>query len=161
MQKPSITSSFVYQQKTIQVEWFDLLDAPTPDLPWQQVYIIGDLDGLVPIVHYEGDDKDNLPGGKTEPGESIDETISREVQEEINCDVLSWQPLGYQKLTDPDGIVYYQLRVYAKLRRLGEFIEDSGGAVIGHSLVPLDELNDHIQYGEVGDRLIQLAGKAK
>jgi 8-oxo-dGTP pyrophosphatase MutT (NUDIX family) len=143
------------------VEWYDLVGEPLPELPWQQVYIVGDLDGNVPIVRYEGEGSDNLPGGKTEKGESIGETISREVQEEINCEVLSWEPLGYQKLTEPDGTEYYQLRVFAKLRSLGDFVEDVGGQVIGHSLVSLDELNQHIKYGEVGDRLVRLAKKVK
>lgn len=156
MQQPAIKSSFVYRQQTIQVEWYDLVGEPLPELPWQQVYVIGDLNGKVPIVHYAGEGHDNLPGGKTEPGESVDDTIRREVQEELNCEVLSWKPLGYQKLTEPDGKIVYQLRVFAKLRRLGEFTEDSGGSVIGHSLVPLDELNEHIQYGKVGERLVEL-----
>lgn len=155
--EPSLISSFTYKDKIIKIEWFDLLNKPVPNLPWQQVYVIGDLGGKVPIVHYTTGDMDNLPGGKTEPGESIEKTLRREIQEEINCEVLSWKPLGFQKLTEPDGKIIYQMRAFAKLKSLGEFVEDIGGSVVGYSLVDLDALNSRIQYGDVGDKMVELA----
>lgn len=157
MTKPVLTTSFIYKGNMILVDWFELLNSPLPDLPWQQVHIVGDLDGKVPVVHYQADDQDSLPGGKTEPGESVDQTVCREIAEELNCTVLSWQPLGYQRLTEHDGHIIHQLRLYALLEKKGEFTHDPGGSVIGYSLVDIDNLNSYIKYGKVGARLEQLA----
>lgn len=151
-----IHTTFTHKAGLVQATWYDL-GAELPDLPWQQVYVIGDIDGKVPIVHYAGNDRDNLPGGKTEPGETTDETIQREMREELNCTAEQWAPLGYQKCIESDGAVVYQLRVAARLRVLGPFENDPGGSVIGYSLISLNELNSYIRYGEVGDRLVQLA----
>ena len=153
--QPDIKSSFISDGVTYYIDWYDL-DDEVPDLPWSQVYALGDVNGLVPIVHY-ANRGDNLPGGRTEPGETAEETLIREIQEEINHEVISWSPIGYQVWCNPvNGDNTYQLRLYAKMRPIGEFISDPGGSVIGHSLVSLDELNLRINYGEVGDRMIDV-----
>lgn len=153
MTKPDLISEFEYEGKVI-VEWFDVFDKnQIPDFEWKQVYIIGNFDKKVPVVMYS-EKGDNLPGGKLESGETLGDALAREVEEELNMEVLSWQPLGYQRLTRPwDDTPTYQFRAYADLKKIGEFESDPGGGVIGHKLVNLDEVNDHIQYGEVGDRL--------
>lgn len=153
---PAFTSSFEYDGKTIMTEWFDLVGMPISSLTWQQVYVIGDLDGSVPVVVYPDGTK-NLPGGKTEQGETVDQTLRREVREELNMHVIDWQALGYQRLIEPDGKTLNQLRVYAKLEKIGEFVADPGGSVAGNELVGLDELNDHIHYDEAtANRMIKL-----
>lgn len=155
--EPDIKSSFEYKGETILVEWHEVDNVEQlPNIDWEQVYVIGNVDNKVPIVHYDGDGKDNLPGGKFEIDETIEQTLHREIQEELNMKVLFWQPIGYQKLMNKKFGTAYQLRVYAELEPLGEFIEDPGGGVIGHSLVLIDSLNQHIQYGDVGDRMVQL-----
>lgn len=155
MTKPDLISEFEYEGKMI-VEWFDVFDKDKiPDFDWQQVYVIGNINGKVPVVMYENKG-DNLPGGKTEPGESLNETILREIEEELNMGVISWEPLGYQRLTRPWGETpTYQFRAYAKLEKLNDFINDPGGSVIGYKLVKLDDLNKFINYGIVGNRLIE------
>ncbi|MEI6054311.1 MAG: NUDIX domain-containing protein [Candidatus Saccharibacteria bacterium] len=155
--KPDLLDSFEYHGEHIDVEWFDVLSKDKiPNLPWQQVYAVGDLSGKVPIVMYENDN-DNLPGGKTEPGETPDQTIKREIQEEINCSVISWEPLGYQCCSVKGGDKVYQLRVFAKLEKNGEFESDPGGSVIGYHTINIDDLNKIIRWGLVGDRVQKLA----
>lgn len=156
MKIPDAKSSFIYNGTHIDVDWFDLIGLKVPDIAWQQVYVIGNVGGKVPIVHYKTGDKDNLPGGKIEQGETVDRTIRREINEEINCKILSWYPIGYQKNIKPSGKFTYQLRVRAKLEKVGNFTEDTGGSVVGYSLVDLDSLNGCIQYGDVGERMVCL-----
>jgi ADP-ribose pyrophosphatase YjhB (NUDIX family) len=155
--KPDITEYLEYEGKTYVVNWFDLVDKELPNLKWGQVYAIGDVNGLVPIVHYDNRN-DNLPGGGTELGESVEQTLVRELDEELKMKVVSWEPLGYQEWTEVGttntGI---DLRVHAKLQKEEEFINDPGGSVIGHSLVRLEELNSYIDYHEIGDRIVKLA----
>ena len=156
---PTFKSSYQYEGKTILVAWFDLIDKHIPDILWQQVYAIGDLDGKVPVVFHSDRDVANLPGGHTEQGESIDETIKREMIEETNLKVIWWKPLGYQKLTDPDGTTVNQLRVYAKLEKIDDFVNDPGGLVTGYKLIKLNELNKNIRYERTGDHLELLASR--
>lgn len=138
------------------VEWFSVDNkAAIPNFPWQQIYALGNLDGKVPIVRYAAA-RDNLPGGHTESGESLNETLRREIQEELNMEVLEWQPLGYQKLTAPNKTVDYQFRAYAKLKKLGEFAGDVGGSVIAYDLVDIDEVNTRIEHGDVGALMVKL-----
>jgi len=159
--KQDLKSSFVYRNKTYYIDWYEIIDDNLPNLPWQQVYVIGDINGMAPVVHYDGDENDNLPGGKTEPGETVEQTIVREMDEEIKAKVVSWKPLGYQVGVNSDGKKVYQLRVYAKLIFEEKFENDPGGLVIGHSLVPIKDLNQHIRWGEIGDRLVNMALKSK
>ena len=51
--KPDLLDSFVWGGENIKVEWFELSEkSEIPDLPWGQIYAIGDLDRKVPIVLY-------------------------------------------------------------------------------------------------------------
>lgn len=159
--KPTLVSSFVYEGKTIVVDWYEVDDKQNiPSLEWQQVYAIGNLDGKVPLVTNAGSEKPyNLPGGKTEPGETIEQMLRRELIEECNMRVVSWQPLGYQILTEPDGKKVAQFRVYAKLEKIGEFVKDPAGSVTKNSLVDIDQVNQLIDYGDVGELMVKLAKK--
>lgn len=157
--KPTLTDTFIYNGNQATAEWFDISSiSEMPDLPWKQVYAVGNLDGLVPVVFY-ADGHFALPGGGTEPGENIEQTVSREVQEEINCKVISWVPLGYQKNSVGGVHDGYQLRVHAVLEKLGDFTSDSGGKVIGYKLIDLSDLSDTIKWGKISDHLQTLVQK--
>lgn len=90
-----------------------------------------------------------------EKDETIEGALRREIKEELNMKVLSWEPLGYQRVSDDEGNVGYQIRVHADLEIIGKFEEDPGGSVIGYDLVPLEDVNTRIQYGDVGDWLVE------
>jgi hypothetical protein len=157
-----LASHFMYCGERYEVEWFDLDEKyQLENIAWQQVYAIGDVNGNVPIVQYENPkfEPDNLPGGKTEPNETAEQTLVREMEEELNMRVLAWQPLGYQKVSAPNGETANQLRVYAKLTPIGPFVSDPGGNIIGHRLVAPQNVNEIIQYGEIGERMMRRAGK--
>ncbi len=155
MTKPDLIDEFIYEEDVISVEWHDVQNKPDiPNLQWQQIYVIGNLKNKVPLVEYDGK-ANNLPGGHVEQGESLEDAMHREIQEELNMKIISWVPLGYQRLSKPgDRAVVFQFRVYAELEKIGEFINDPGGSVIGHKLVALNDVNNLIGYGKVGDRLI-------
>lgn len=157
--QPDTRSSFEFRNETIYVDWYDIQEvSELPDVAWQQVYAVGNVNGKVPIVHYADSKVRNLPGGQfDEPGDTVERVLEREMREELNMRVLSWRPIGYQFLSNQKYGNVYQLRVYAELEPLGEFVNDPGGGVIGYSLVPIEELNACIQYGDVGERIVGLA----
>ena len=159
--QPDLRTSFNYDSQNIVADWYTVTDkSQIPDLPWQQVYAIGNLDGRVPLITSLMCEKEfNLPGGRTEPGETIEQTIAREMIEECNMRVIEWQPLGYQRLTEPDGKQIFQFRVYAKLEKIGEFVNDPGCGVIKNTMVNLSQVNSLIKYGEIGERMVKVAKK--
>ncbi len=153
---PEITTSFEFRGQAHKCEWFDLpKDRSLPELEWQQVYAVGNYEGKVLVVHYPNG-PDNLPGGKVDPGETAEMALHREITEELNMKILSWYPVGYQRVTSPSGEVVNQLRVYAVMDKIGEFVSDPGGHIIGHSLVEIGALNDAINYGLIGERMMEL-----
>ena len=159
--QPDLRTSFNYDSQNIVADWYTVTDkSQIPDLPWQQVYAIGNLDGQVPLITGLTCEKEfNLPGGHTEPGETIEQTIAREMIEECNMRVIEWQPLGYQHLTKPDGKQIFQFRVYAKLEKIGKFVNDPGCGVIKNTMVDLSQVNSLIKYSEIGERMVKLAKK--
>ena len=159
--QPDLRTSFNYDSQNIVADWYTVTNkSQIPDLLWQQVYAIGNLNGQVPLITSLTCEKEfNLPGGRTEPGETIEQTIAREMIEECNMHVIEWQPLGYQHLTEPDGKQIFQFRVYAKLEKIGEFVNDPGGGVIKNTMVYLSQVNSLIKYGEIGERMVKLAKK--
>lgn len=158
---PVLKTTFEYRGETINCDWYEITDiSELPDIEWEQVYAVGNVNGEVPVVHYADSEVRNLPGGRfDEPGDTIERVLHREMEEELNMRVLSWRPIGYQFLSNQKFGNAYQLRVYAELEPIGEFVSDPGGSVVGHSLVPVEELNSYVQYGDVGERMINLVKK--
>lgn len=161
--KPDFIGQFTYRGMdkihTVDYEWFDVSSKEDlPDLPWRQVYIIGNLNNQIPLVQYRND-PDNLPGGKTEPGETIKETAMREAEEELNCRVVSWEPLGYQTSYEEGKLDGHELRIYAKLEKIGDFESDPGGPVIGYRLINVENLTDELHWPKTAKRLQDLSRK--
>ena len=153
MQTPILHGEFIYKNVKYRTDFYSLIGQEIPNLLWSQVYIIGNFQNQIPIVKY-AHASDNLPDGGVKPNESIFQTINREAKEELNMAIISWFPLGYQKVYDDQKNTGYQLRVYAKLKKLGEFTIDPDGSVIGYELINIEELNDYIHYGEIGVFLV-------
>ncbi|MCX6565496.1 MAG: (deoxy)nucleoside triphosphate pyrophosphohydrolase [Candidatus Aminicenantes bacterium] len=62
-----------------------------------------------------------FPGGKTEPGESPEESLGREIREELNLEIEIGERIGSFPYHDPpEGIVLTAF--HALLRQPGEFV---------------------------------------
>lgn len=49
--QPDLRTSFNYDSQNIVADWYTVTDkSQIPDLPWQQVYAIGNLNSQVPLI---------------------------------------------------------------------------------------------------------------
>ena len=115
-----------------------------------------DDDHIVIFKHIDG--YYSLPGGTIEEGEKFEETLRREVKEECACAVLDYGLIGYVKGTEvKSGKIKYQLRYWAKVKLLDEPINDPCGKAIAREVVPINEANKKLNWGERGQVLLDLA----
>ena len=109
------------------------------------------------LVIVYGEPKWGLVGGKIERGESPEETLVREVQEESNMRVLKQIPIGYQEVINPDGKVDYQLRSFCLVEPVGPFIKDPVGNVTKIKLINPKDYKKYFDWGKIGDRIMERA----
>ena len=116
------------------------------------------------VIGYGGMKKGwGLIGGSIEKGETIEQTLKREICEESNLEVLSFLPIGYQKLTNQkNGKVIFQLRCVCKVESLGKFVVDGGDGVTSKGITEIKLINPidyrkYFDWGEIGEHIIKRA----
>lgn len=121
-----LTDSFEFDGKTYKATWIP--GSNYNDLsPLKQAYAFCfDNKGQL-LVQTHGNVKTwQVMGGSIETGETPEQTIIRELDEEVNVEV--WENsiayLGAQKVEDESGNISYQLRFVAKIKRLKPRKED-------------------------------------
>lgn len=99
-----------------------------------------------------------LIGGTIEAGETFEQTLAREIQEESNMKVLTSKPIGYQKMTDTrDGSHVYQLRYLCTAEPYGPFVSDPADSIIEIKLIDPNVYRQYFDWGEIGERIISRA----
>lgn len=114
---------------------------------------------LIVFGYFGAEDREwGFAGGRIEEGETFEETLRREVQEESNMEVLSFLPIGYQKVIKRDGTYKYELRYACKVRPYGPFVADPADGVISEiKLIDPTEYKKYVDWGKIGDRLVERA----
>jgi 8-oxo-dGTP pyrophosphatase MutT (NUDIX family) len=125
-----------------------------------QTYGVCFMDGKL-LLGYSGNRKEYvLIGGTIEEGENFEQTLRREIQEESNMEILSFLPIGYQKVTNvKDQSVKYQLRYVCKVKPFGPFESDPAGDIVELKLVDVKEYKEYLKWGSIGDRIIERAAE--
>lgn len=143
--------------------WYEAAQPPV-GMPVRQVYgyVFDDLGRLV--VLYDADlGAWNLPGGTPEEADRGDvvATLVREVAEEVQVTFTDPVYLGYQQVIRPGRAPYAQLRMAARLDRLGERAPDpDSGRVHVRRLCPLDEAVQLLGWGAPAEPQIKCAAVA-
>lgn len=96
-----------------------------------------------------------LIGGTIEKGETLEQTLRREIKEEANMKVLKYRPIGYQKVTDTrDGNFFYQLRYVCIVQPYGPFVADPDNGITEIKLIDPKEYKQYFDWGDIGERII-------
>ena len=102
-----------------------------------------------------------LVGGHIEKDETFEQTLIREVQEEINMRVLKFGSVGVQEVTPPNGKTEFQLRYWATVEPIGKFEKDPARSVTEIKLIKPRDYKNYFDWGEIGERIIQRAIELK
>lgn len=138
---------------------FEYQDADSfDDLEYEkcrQTYGVCFCEGLL-VIGYGGQKKDwGLIGGTIEKAETFEQTLRREIQEESNMKILSFMPIGYQKVINlKDQSFIYQLRYACIVEPIGKFESDPAGAISEIKLIDPKEYKKYFDWGQIGERII-------
>ncbi len=114
------------------------------------------------IGHNSKKDTWNLVGGTIEKGETPEEALIREIQEESNMKVISYKPIGYQKVTEEGKEKYgYQLRYLCIVEPFGPFITDPAGTVDKIELIDPKDYKNYFYWGNRSDMIVEKAVRLK
>ncbi len=137
--------------------------------PITQVYgICFDQHKKILIGRQNSQSEWQLPGGKPEQNESIDETIKCEMLEETNVTIKNIQLLGVQKVHFPnnpniyEGSEFYQARIICDLEKILPLQADpSTGLVWERTFISRDEIHHYILWGDIAKQLFDDAYQLK
>ena len=117
------------------------------------------------VIGFGGEKKGwGLIGGSVEEGETLEQTLRREIKEESNMEILKFTPIGYQKVTPLQSKEkpYYQLRYVCTVKPFGPFVIDLGDGmsekgITEIKLIDPKEYKQYFDWGAIGDRIIERA----
>lgn len=126
-----------------------------------QTYGVCFVDDKIVIVYsIKGGGHWILPGGTIEDGETFEQCLKREIQEESNMEVVSFAPIGYQEVRF-DGKVFNQLRYVCKVEPYGDFVSDPDGDISEIKLIDPKDYKQYFDWGEIGDKIMERAMELK
>jgi ADP-ribose pyrophosphatase YjhB (NUDIX family) len=100
------------------------------------------------------------PGGKVEEGETVSDAVCREVKEETNMRVIKQCLIGYQDITEPQGMIT-QTRSVCIVEPYGPFVSDVGGDITKIELIDPKDYKKYFDWGEIGDHIMARALEIK
>lgn len=138
-----------FGEKTTFVTWIPCNESDLKKFtPITQAYGIC-LDDNKNVLIIKGDPKWGwaLPGGTPEPGETLRETLVRELQEEADVTVKDISFLGLQKVENKEKILY-QSRWLAKIDSvLPQTVDPAKGVILKRKFVPFKDLRNWVKWG--------------
>lgn len=126
-----------------------------------------DKNGKILIIKDSKNDYWSLPGGTPEIGETVEETLIREVNEEASCEVEPLELLGAIKVSFPnndnksEGEVFYQLRYVAKIIKINkQTIDPAKGRKLERVFVEPEEFLNYVTWSKkINQSILEMAKK--
>jgi len=146
-----------YQVRYVDADSF----AHVPIAKIKQAYGVCFYQGKIVIGKRRKNNAWGIIGGSVEPGETPEQTLSREVREESNMKVIKSIPIGYQAVTAADAKMFIQLRYACSVEPAGEFVSDPDGSIIEIKLIDPLSYKQYFDWGKIGDRIISRALELK
>lgn len=100
------------------------------------------------------------PGGGIESGETYEDAVVREVQEETNMKVLHQELIGFQDIYESDRTIR-QTRSFCRVEPYDDFVSDPDGEITEIKLVDPKDYKQYFDWGEIGDRIVERALELK
>ena len=123
----------------------------------KQVYGIVFNENMEIFLRIEDDGLYKLTGGKPEIGETMEETLRREVIEEANITLKNIHMLGYQLVDEKNGMPpFAQVRMIAEVDKIFENRPDpDNGKIYERVFKSPEEAIKLLNWGEVGEKQIK------
>jgi 8-oxo-dGTP pyrophosphatase MutT (NUDIX family) len=126
-------------------------------VPITQCYgICFDVHGNILVSRKPGKEW-QLPGGKPEAGETLEQALAREFLEEVNVKVKKVRPLGVQRVefsgnpNKQEGELYYQARFICEVSEILPSMSDPDtGLIWERRFVPSGQITEWIKWGDLG-----------
>lgn len=112
------------------------------------------------IVYAADKGRWTFPGGNAEKDESIRDAVTREVHEESNMKVIRQHFIGYQDVSEPQGIIS-QTRSICLVEPYGPFVSDPDGDITEIKLIDPKDYKQYVDWGVVGDHIMARALELK
>jgi len=117
--------------------------------------------GQILIVNNKG--KWFLPGGTPEKGETFEQTLKREIDEEADVEIKNIKPLGYNKikeLKEGKKSVFYQLRFTANVTKTKkQTIDPATNTQFKRKFIDPKDFLAYTLWGRPGEKMIEDALK--
>ncbi|MEK6890756.1 MAG: NUDIX domain-containing protein, partial [Nanoarchaeota archaeon] len=105
----------------------------------------------------------SLPGGTPEKGETFEQTLIREVDEEANVNIINIKPIGYNKIDEIKNgkkSVFYQLRFIAKVSKIKKQTPDPATSTqFERKFINPKDFLSYTHWGISGKQMIKRALK--
>jgi ADP-ribose pyrophosphatase YjhB (NUDIX family) len=150
--------------RPVKISWFSCQDREMMDKyqPVTQVYgVCFDRKGDILVIN-EGNNW-KIPGGTIETGETLEQTLERELTEEADITIENAIPVGIQLIEDPensrpDRRRHYQARFACKIKSVQEqTIDPATGAIPIRKFVKKSNIFKTVLWGDTGNALFKEA----